>query len=203
MAGAPAAPDRLATAPDTVRLFVAIPLPPSVRERLHEAAAPLREAVVAAWTPPDRLHLTVKFLGSTDAARVPAIGAAIEHAVQRHHGVPLDLRGAGVFPTLRRPRVVWAGVEPASRLELLQHDVELACAELGFPLEGRTFRPHVTLGRLRAAPEGEGLRALARAMRRFAFEWRGEVSAVDLMASTLHPGGSRYRCLVSVPVRAR
>ena len=59
------------------------------------------------------------------------------------------LQGIGAFPNFRRARVVWIGVEQEPRLELLHHDLELACEQEGFEVEGRPFRPHITLARVR------------------------------------------------------
>ena len=77
-----------------------------------------------------------------DASR----GEAYARIAARYGPIPLALRGLNAFPNLRRPRVVWLGVSADPKLELLHHDVEAACAELGHPLAGRTYRPHVTLG---------------------------------------------------------
>lgn len=186
-----------------MRLFVAVPLPDHVRQRLFDAAAPARAAAPAlAWTPPERLHLTVKFLGATDPARRPPLEEALRAVARNHVDVPLVLRGAGAFPTLRRPRVLWAGVEASPRLELLHHDVEAGCERLGFPLEGRAFRPHVTLARIKAPLDPRVARALARAVERFDFGEEGTASSLDLMQSTLTQQGPQYRCLASFPLRA-
>lgn len=185
------------------RLFVAIPLPAATREGLHRAAAPLRRAAPdLRWTDPERLHLTIRFLGDTEEAMVGPVGDAVRTVAAAHAAVPLVIRGAGAFPTLRRARVVWAGVEPSGRLELLHHDVEVALDALGIPVEGRPFRPHVTLARVKAPLDAEVTRALARAVRRFDFESEDPVSSLDLMQSSLTQEGSTYRCLVSAPLRA-
>lgn len=174
-----------------------------MREALHAAAAPLRAAAPdLRWIPAERLHLTVKFLGATPAQMVEPLGAALRAVAGNHAAVPLVVRGAGAFPTLRRPRVVWAGVEPAPRLELLQHDLETALATLGIPVEGRAFRPHVTLARVKAPLAPDGVRALARAVRRLGYESGEDVSSLELMQSSLTQQGPRYRCLVSAPLRA-
>lgn len=164
---------------------------------------PLRDLEPALrWTPADRLHLTVKFLGACAPDQIAVIGAALRDVARNHAGVPLVVRGAGAFPTLRRPRVVWAGVEPSPRLELLQHDVETALAAAGFPLEGRAFRPHVTLARVPAPLPPERARSLARLLRQFTWDHEGAVSSLDLMQSSLTQDAPRYRCLDSVPLRA-
>lgn len=179
-----------------MRIFLAINLPDVVREQIADATAELRATAPGLrWVLPERTHLTMRFLGEQPIGIVPSLRAAIDGAAGRHTDAPLLLRGIGAFPNFRRARVLWLGVEPHPRLELLYHDVEAACVALGFEPEGRSFRPHVTLARV---PEGTGeetLRPLSRAARAFTFEASLAVDSVDLMASELTPSGPRYRLL--------
>jgi RNA 2',3'-cyclic 3'-phosphodiesterase len=183
-----------------VRLFLAINLTEDVRRRAYEAAAPLRAAAPAVgWVAERNLHLTLKFLGE-----VPGGGDEIVRGVQeaagRHAGMTLSIGGFGAFPNMRRPRVVWLGVAAEPRLELLHHDVEVACAALGFAVEGRPFRPHVTLGRVKGAMSPDEARALAVAARSARFRAGSAVESVDVMRSELSPGGSRYTVLAALPL---
>jgi 2'-5' RNA ligase len=186
-----------------MRLFLAINLPADVHAAIDAAAAPLRDAAPSLrWVAADRIHLTVRFLGEVPLDRVAAIREVVDGATAGHGDAPLALGGLGAFPNFRRARVVWLGVEAHPRLELLHHDVEAACVALGFEPEGRAFRPHVTLARVRdRAPEDE-LRALHRLARSFAFEATVDVASVDLMSSELSPEGPRYRLLHSSPLGA-
>jgi 2'-5' RNA ligase len=194
-----------------VRLFVALNFPDAVREALHAATAPLREAVPrgVAWVRSEALHLTLKFLGDVEDARVPAIAEALAQVASRHVEPRLLMSGVGAFPSLARPRVVWAGIEATPRLELVQHDLEASCATLGFEVEGRAFRPHVTLGRVRDASGGPASRApaaalgtsLADAAARCRVAEDVVVPTLDLMRSTLMPGGARHEAVARLPFR--
>jgi 2'-5' RNA ligase len=106
----------------------------------------------------------------------------------------------GAFPNFRRARVVWIGVEHEPRLELLHHELELACHDLGYELEGRPFRPHITLARVRSPLPLERARPFARAARDVAFTATQEVAALTLFGSTLAPAGARYRRLHAAPL---
>jgi len=112
----------------------------------------------------------------------------------------LALGGLGAFPNLLQPRIVWMGVARDPRLELMQHDIELACATLGVAVEGRAFRPHLTLGRAKQTVSREAAVALRSAARATDFRSTIEVSTLDLMQSTLSPGGSRYAVLDAAPL---
>ena len=194
-------PTRTSASSRTVRLFIAINLPADVRRLAHAAAAPLREAAPHAhWVAEENLHLTLKFLGEVPEDAGPAIAAAVGAASACHRRTELELRDFGAFPNLRRPRVVWAGVLPDPRLELLQHDLEVACEGLGFEVEGRPFRPHVTLGRVKVAAAPEEVRALARAARSARLHAACTVESVDVMRSDPSRDGARYSVLAALPL---
>lgn len=173
--------------PQTVRLFIAINFPDDLRSALHAAMDPLRVAAPdLRWVDASRIHLTVKFLGDHPEEAVVPLITSLSRVASRYEPIPLALRGLNAFPNLRRPRVVWLGVSADPKLELLHHDVEAACAALGHPLVGRTYRPHVTLGRVRErALDPAGLAAAARGI---AYEGALDAEALDLMVSE-HAGG--------------
>jgi 2'-5' RNA ligase len=186
-----------------VRLFLALNFDPDLRRALYEAAQPLRDVAPAlAWVSEERLHLTLKFLGEQPSECADLVTKAMRAVAAMHRELPVDLGGVGAFPNFRRPRVVWMGVAPEPKMELLHHDIESACAQLGFELEGRPFRPHLTLARVKQrVTELETLRALARAARRVDFREESVLSSIDLMQSELSPAGSRYTLLASAPLR--
>jgi RNA 2',3'-cyclic 3'-phosphodiesterase len=186
-----------------VRLFIAINLPDDVRERIHAAAEPLRRAAPdIAWTPAERLHLTLKFLGERPESELASLAAMLADVGGRHAPLALTIEGGGAFPSLARPRVIWAGVAADPRLELLHHDVEAACAALGHEPEGRAFRPHLTLGRARGGIDSAAGRvAISRAAREIALHEDVDVDAVDLMRSDAGPGGPRYTRLAAGALR--
>lgn len=184
-----------------MRLFLALNLPAEVRRLAHEAAAPLRAAAATAhWVAETNLHLTLKFLGELPEAAALDVTARVREAAARHAEVSLELGGFGAFPNFRRPRVVWLGVTPDPKLELLHHDVEQACESLGFEVDGRAFRPHVTLGRVKLTAPPDQLRALANAARAAEVGAACTVHSVDLMRSELSAGGSRYAVLAALPL---
>jgi 2'-5' RNA ligase len=187
----------------TVRLFIAINLPDDVRQRIHAAAEPLRRAAPdVAWTPVERLHLTLRFLGERPDGEREPLAAMLAEVGERHAPLALTIEGGGAFPTLARPRVIWAGVAADPRLELLHHDVEASCVALGYEPEGRAFRPHLTLGRARGGIEpAAGRVALSRAAREIALREEIDVDSVDLMRSDAGPRGPRYTRLAAGTLR--
>jgi len=176
-----------------MRLFIAINLPPDLRQRLWEVAEPLRTAgYPVRWVAPDGVHLTLKFLGEVPPDREPQVVVAIGVAVQGAKRFTLPMGGFGAFPSLSSPRVVWAGCEPVPALELLQDRVEREMERLGFPLEGRPFHPHLTLGRVQRNARANAFRDLESRINELAFAGEATVESVDLMESQLARDGARY-----------
>jgi 2'-5' RNA ligase len=177
-----------------MRLFFAAELDSHLADDLEQAIAPLRALEPSlAWVAPHERHFTLRFLGEVDEGALPALIAAADHLAATHRPFDMELGGVGAFPSLRRARVIWIGVDQEPRLELLHHDLELALEPLGYELEGRPFRPHVTLARVRAPLDAECGRALARAARKVAFSATQHVAALTLFDSVPAPTGSRYR----------
>jgi 2'-5' RNA ligase len=110
----------------------------------------------------------------------------------------LELGGLGAFPNLRRPRVVWMGVKADPKLELLHHDVERACEELGYEVDARAFRPHLTLARV--VDDAVNARAVAAAAKSVDFIATVVVESLDLMVSEQGGGRPRYRVTGSAPL---
>ena len=101
----------------------------------------------------------------------------------------MTLGGIGAFPNFRRARVVWMGVAQDPRLELLHHDIEVACEAFGFEVEGRPFRPHLTLARVKQPLPEERVRALARAAKRIEYHTEFIVHSIDLDAEAIFQAG--------------
>ena len=131
-----------------MRLFIALNLPKKERQRIHRAARPLREGdLPVRWIDLDNIHLTLKFLGQVRPDRVPQVEEVIGRVASATKSFKVDFGGFGAFPTIRKPRVVWLGVDPSAELRCLKQDLEWALADLGFEAETRAFHPHLTLGR--------------------------------------------------------
>lgn len=187
-----------------MRLFLALELLPAVAEEIAAATAPLRAAEPGlAWVPVHKLHLTLKFLGDGDDQRVAALAEAMDGVAKQHRPFGMNLTGAGVFPNFRRPRVVWLGVEGEPRLELLHHDVEIAAERVGYEIEGRPFRPHVTLARVRAPLPAERARSFARVARKLDHSSSAYVDRLTLFDSVTGDAGAHYRRLHAATLGGR
>jgi len=181
-----------------MRLFIALNLPKSERERIHEAAKPLRdEELPVRWLEPDHFHVTLKFLGEVRKERLPQVEEAMARVAASTQAFKTKLAGFGAFPTVRHPRVIWLGVVANPELRCLKQDLEWTLGDLGFEAETRAFHPHVTLGR---ADDRDGIGVFRRLDEILAgLKFRGElrVETLDLMRSQTSREGSTYTLLSS------
>ena len=181
-----------------LRLFVALNFPSEIRDAIAKAVAPLRAAPYPVrWVDPDLIHLTVKFLGDVAPERVPVIEDALREVAGAAKPFVLPLEGAGAFPTPRDPRVVWVGCEPVPALELLQHALEGKMQQLGFPLEGRPFRPHLTAGRVKRDAQRSAFRELESDLESVDLSAVPLMESLDLVESKLGPRGPSYHTRIA------
>jgi 2'-5' RNA ligase len=185
------------------RLFVAVAIPEVVKAKMEEAQAELRRAVPGhgvRWTRREQFHLTLKFLGDVDAARVEALGEAIRAACRGFGALHLRAERVGFFPDLRYPRVVWTGVQDqAERLPRLQQAVDAATRDFTIEQKDERFTGHVTLARIKAIRRPE-TGALGKAAAGLAEEVFGQWTAgsIELMRSVLSPQGASHSSLATI-----
>ncbi|MFN2400690.1 MAG: RNA 2',3'-cyclic phosphodiesterase [Gemmatimonadaceae bacterium] len=184
-----------------MRLFVAINLPAVERSAIRAATRRMRDVARGiSWVSEDCLHVTIKFLGEQTDEGADTLSRALSNLAVWHRPLLLELGGLGAFPNLRKPRIIWLAVTPESKLELLHHDVESACGVLGHELDGRPFRPHITLGRVRRPVTDAAARALAGEARAVRYRGVAEAFSLDLMSSGLSKTGPRYGLIASAPL---
>ena len=186
-----------------MRCFVAIDLPDDVRAALARTQTSLRRAAPRAdlrWVDPAGLHVTLKFLGEVPDDGLSPVADAVRTTTASHTSISLGLTGLGGFPSLRRARVLWAGLATGlAALGRLAAALEQALEPLGFPPESRPFRGHVTIARVRS-PRGLGrIAAAIEAAPDTAF---GDWTAADviLYRSRLRPTGAVYEPLATFPL---
>lgn len=151
----------------------------------------------ARWTRPEGIHLTLKFLGNISAQQEAQVRDALGR-LDCAETFTVRIQGFGFFPNAKNPRVFWAGVEAPPALARLAAQVESAMTRLGFPPEGRPFKPHLTLTRfntLRPQRELERLVAASGNPPLGSFD----VSEFFLWESRLLPGGAEYHKVARFP----
>lgn len=175
-----------------LRCFISIELDGSVKKSITEATALLKAAKVDVnWVAEEKLHLTLKFLGDTDEGLISRIKEELLRLSSAHTPFNIKVYGAGVLPDLRRPRVIFVGLELTKSLKRLQRDIEETMAGLGFKKEDRLFLPHLTIGRVKSPKGKEQLLKMIKTLkdRDFGIIY---VKKISLMKSELKPKGAQY-----------
>jgi 2'-5' RNA ligase len=183
---------------EPVRLFIAIELPAAARDALAALQKRLQSADTSRairWSSIDGIHLTLKFLGNVASDKIPSITAGLTAATAGRVPFDLAVAGAGCFPNMGKPRVLWAGSGGNSpALNALRDAVEQHVAPLGYPTDERPFSPHFTLGRARQEASASALAALGTHIAKLdvgtLYSWR--VDSLSLMRSDLKPSGAVY-----------
>lgn len=178
-----------------MRLFVAIPLPEAVREKLSGLYQPMDGV---RWQSQSQLHITLKFLGETDRDQLPELIRGLKSI--RHSTFQMTISGFGTFPEKGRPKILWIGVAKQQLLKDLQQAIEQQCVEMGFEAEDRPFVPHITLARIKGTPRRDVISFINQHKKvRIS---RVPVNKFVLYESKLHPDGAIHKKVKEFPLRS-
>jgi 2'-5' RNA ligase len=184
-----------------LRAFIAVEIPLEIREAVCQATRALQKGAGSAvrWVPLENMHLTLKFLGDVSAANVELLSQMLHAEAGLFHCFDLGVGGLGSFPSLKRPRVIYIGIQAPPTLEALQRGIESASRRLGYESEERGFSPHLTIGRVKQNITAIEQQAIRRALEETRIDSLGtaRVDSVHLYKSDLRPTGSVYTRLFS------
>jgi 2'-5' RNA ligase len=181
-----------------VRIFVALDVPEAVRAALTGLSDRLKKICPSArWVRLEGVHITLKFIGEAPPDKLEQIGSALGD-ISGFAPIQMRFVGLGFFPSARRPRVFWAGVEAAPQLAELAAAIETKLEPLGIAAEKRAFHPHLTLARFESP---QGTSALAAAVGRLGAPEFGSETFWEfhLYQSVLKRSGAEYSRLVTYP----
>jgi 2'-5' RNA ligase len=188
-----------------LRLFIALAVPPVVQREIGRAQGRLRRDSppgCVRWTQPEQFHITLKFLGDVLAEQVAALEKTVAPICASVPAMQITARGLGFFPTVQKPRVIWAGArEEQGQLLKLQRQIDEALRWLAPAERPEKFTSHITLGRFKpghhaAIPQ---LLALAADFREQPFgDW--QAGEVELIRSDLTSVGATHTVLAAFPL---
>jgi len=189
-----------------MRAFIAVEIPAPIQHAIQQATAALRGEVgpLVRWAPPDNIHLTLKFLGDISAPSVEALTQILRAEADAHPALDIRIGGLGSFPSLRRVRVIYIGIQAPAGLEALHRGIESACARLGYESDNaRGFSPHLTIGRVRQDVSASDRQIIHRALEKTTIDSLGvaRVDSVQVYKSELNPSGAVYTRLFSAPLK--
>lgn len=187
-----------------IRTFIAIDIPGSVKRELEKLTDEFsKTGASVTWVKPDRMHLTLKFLGDVSTEKIEEIKQVLHVTAEPFAPLHLQPVGCGAFPSIKQMRVVWVGLRgDDEQLRELHKRIEAALSPLGFAAEDRPFRAHLTLGRVKGKKHLSSVQEALLAQQKFqagAFEADG----LTLYKSDLRPTGPIYTPLFRAPFSAR
>ena len=172
---------------DKLRLFTAVRVPRDQLQWLDSEVGGLKGLPGARWAPLDNQHVTLNFLGWVPAGSLARVVSSVDGVAARHSPAEASLGGLGAFPSPRRARVLWAGIDdPAALLPSLSLGLGLALQAVGYEPEEREYTAHLTLARFKTPRPLEALPELPAPPGGFT------VDRVTLYRSRLSPSGARY-----------
>lgn len=185
----------------SIRVFLAVDPPREILDAIVMIQDRLREAIQGdiRWVRPAGIHLTLKFFGNIFESDVANISLVVKNNTLHVKPFALGIKRVGAFPDVKRPRVLWLGMDgDVDTLIRLQKKIDAELQNCGFEKEGRLFRPHLTLARIK---EPRGLIGLAKIMEKSEDYAAGNFSAagLNLFKSDLTPKGAVYTKLAYFP----
>lgn len=188
-----------------VRAFIAIEIPPPIQFGIDQQTVGLRDAAdsrLVRWVQPSNLHLTLKFLGDISLTSVQFLAQMLTAAAAQHEAFEVQIGTLGCFPSSKRARVIWIGIQAPPALETLRRGIEAGTRRLGYPAEARGFSPHLTIGRVKERLSATESQRVQNALdsHHVGVIGNAEVNSVHLIKADLQPTGSIYTRLFSAPL---
>ena len=133
-----------------MRLFIAALLPENINEQISGYVNSLKQDIDGVrWEKPEKLHLTLKFLGNVEDEQARRMSAALEQLAETYSPFVLNISEFGGFPRLKNPRVLYVGLSENENLSTFHSELDLTLSKFGFEKEERKFTPHITIGRVK------------------------------------------------------
>jgi RNA 2',3'-cyclic 3'-phosphodiesterase len=181
-----------------IRTFIAIPTPDDVRQTLTDIQTVLKSAnAEVKWEPPEKLHITLRFLGDVEENQLPLLMADCSKAICNLFSFSLIYGGLGCFPDTRNPRIIWAGSHnDDGTLIRIKKEIDDTVLRFGIARESRLFQPHITLARVKGR---QNIPSLIKMLQSVTFEpHQVIIDELHFMKSELRPTGSIYTKLQSI-----
>ena len=186
----------------TIRSFIAIELPNEIKNKISELLHKIKQTRAdVKWVNPQSIHLTLKFLGNIETGKIEDILSGIKNSSEGIKPFSVEINSISAFPKPEYPRVVWIGInEKTGTLLTLSQKMEENLSYLGFEKEERSFKPHLTLGRVKSQKRKEQLLSFIIQSKDLSLGMFS-VTEISLMQSILKPSGAEYSCLGRVGLK--
>jgi RNA 2',3'-cyclic 3'-phosphodiesterase len=179
------------------RLFVAIKISP--KKRTLEKYFTLKQALnynKIKWVEPDKLHITIKFLGDTYEDSIPIVISVISSTIKETSSFKIELKNVGIFGSRYNPRVIWFGISENQKLKSLAEDLISNLDKNGFKRDRQNFVPHLTVGRIKRIEDSKLFNNEIEKLRDFYFQ-EIHVDSIILYESIILSQGPTYKIVKS------
>lgn len=189
----------------TIRTFIAVDFPLEIKEKITEITAYFQTKLPPAqikWVEPDHMHLTLKFMGETPLDKLVQIKQSMHQVVTKFPSFSIEIETLGMYPNVKRPRVIWLGINDKNNLILLHNQLDQALKGKGIKSDRRSLSPHLTIGRVRRSADPESIRQIGKILSQFKISSLGRIKIDEIVyyQSVLTPQGPIYTILQSTPL---
>lgn len=175
-----------------MRCFIAIDMPEDIKRSISDFISKIDHKIKGIrWVLPENIHLTLKFLGELEDNQIKEVKKKISDISSNHSNFDINISKIGGFPTLKKPNILWIGIEESENLKALYDDIENSLLEIGFEKEDRKFSPHLTIGRVKDKRDIDSVIKAIASFQNFYFG-TAKVNEILLMRSILKPSGAEY-----------
>ena len=187
---------------EKIRVFIAVPVPEEIKNNIANSQEILKQKFdndKIKWVKANLMHITIKFLGDIETAMIPDMKKMVQKSIADANRFKLSVKKIGVFPGIRKPRIIWAGIEQdVGKLVDIHEKINENINVLGFKKESKGLTPHITLARVKHKPINSKIlkQVIEESQRLFLGEF--QVNNIILYKSELYPTGPLYTPLWSV-----
>jgi len=186
-----------------LRCFIAIEIPETIKKSIAVIIDNLKKSDSdVKWVSEENIHITLQFLGETEESLISDIKDALYKILAPYSPFYIKIADVGCFPSGKRPRVIWVGMEECKSLVNLYEDISNEMVKFGYQKEERGFTPHVTIGRVKSSRNMRELLIRLDELKVTDFP-DFEAQNIKLMKSELKPSGAKYYSLAEIPFGRR
>jgi 2'-5' RNA ligase len=182
-----------------LRLFIAVNISMELKGQISGILSKCKNIEPSIkWVNQKDIHITLKFLGETPEEKLKNIELALKDICSLHSVFTLNMKRVGVFPNVKRPRIIWLGIDKGSKcLTDINKDLEEILFKAGFPKENKEFKSHITLGRVKDFSNVKDMDNVLKSISQEELNSLIEqkIDKISLMKSTLYSTGPVYEVL--------
>ncbi|HYX07406.1 MAG TPA: RNA 2',3'-cyclic phosphodiesterase [Bacteroidales bacterium] len=178
------------------RTFIAFKIQPPANalQEINSIRNKLKNVSVK-WVPFQNYHLTFTFIGQTNEEQLKALEGLLKQTADQLNPFTVDFKRLGTFGRPGNPKVLWIGGELSDPVGKVKNELDESLRTLGFNLDGKPFRVHLTLGRIKRTNNLELLKNTIERYKEYFF-FKEKINDIILYESVNGPDGPLYYPLI-------